>query len=593
MKRLGLLCVFLLTACPDTGVVCRAGTDRCGNGCADLQTDSRNCGACGQACLGTQVCVAGGCQCRSGTSLCSGQCVVVESDPKHCGRCGNACPAGNFCEAGSCRSGTCSGTLCADGGSCVNAMTDPMNCGACGNSCPAPQSCHAGACQWDLVAACFSTGQLVGVQSGSDQRGPLNPFGSGPASLAQYGQKVLAVDGIDSRLIQASLPELQQLSEFNDTGRYPNQVFVDPPYVYSVNSGTHTLQILAPVGDAGCPAVMQPDAGCAYVSLADGGSVAPAAADGGCFYPQTRAADAGCADTQLGDGGVGPFPLDDGGCFAPPPPPPPPDMPCFQQGSDAGLKLVTIGELDTGANSFPEAVAKAGGALWVALNGPGDVIKVNVSNPRNPQLVGTVHLSGLDLKSFDGGPTAPGPFWIAEHGGKLYVPLNNLNFNFQPGGPGMLAVIDPATMDAGTIDLGPASCLNALFVASAQGKLFVSCGGFAIYSMPDYALVSTDKAGVVMLDPATNARATWSPQCPPGGDGGCSPILPSRLAVRDGRIYLGDQNGGRIFVADILGDGGIKERRGYAAGAMGAPVQACGVAPFGGPSNVSDIISLP
>ena len=53
MKRavgLGLV-VLALSACPTTGVVCRTGTERCGNGCVDTQSDFRNCGACGAPCL--------------------------------------------------------------------------------------------------------------------------------------------------------------------------------------------------------------------------------------------------------------------------------------------------------------------------------------------------------------------------------------------------------------------------------------------------------------------------------------------------------------------------------------------------------------
>src|SRR5262249_43559504 len=91
MKRIAILSTLFLTACPETGVVCRTGTQRCGNGCADFTNDSRNCGTCGQACFGTQVCVSSTCQCRSSTTLCDGQCVVLDSDPLNCGGCGHKC----------------------------------------------------------------------------------------------------------------------------------------------------------------------------------------------------------------------------------------------------------------------------------------------------------------------------------------------------------------------------------------------------------------------------------------------------------------------------------------------------------------------
>ena len=104
-------------------------------------------------------------------------------------------------------------------------------------------------------------------------------------------------------------------------------------------------------------------------------------------------------------------------------------------------------------------------------------------------------------------------------------------------------------------------------------------------------MIATDHAGVLMLDTVTGARAMWNPQCAAGGDGGCRPILLSRLAVRDNRVYLGDQNGGRIFVADIQADGGLTERRGYARGSDGGT--GSGVRRDGSFSSVADILSLP
>lgn len=587
-----VLSLLLFTACPSTGIVCMAGTSRCGNGCADYQIDNRNCGGCGQACLGSQQCTNGACLCRSGTQLCEGACVVIESDPRNCGACGSRCATGEVCENKTCRSDCSPGTTRC-GFSCVTVATDSNNCGACGTACPDQQSCHNGSCQYDLVAACFSTGQVVGVRSGDDVRGPLKPLGSGPISLGQYGQLLLAADSIDNRVLQARLPGLDRLSEFNTTGRAVNQILVDAPRVYAVNSVGHTVQVLAPVGDAGCPPVPQPDAGCAVVALADGGSALPLMGDGGCFYPAVT--DGGCASSLLEDGGLGPFELEDAGCFVPPRPPPPAPMPCFQAGADGGLQLVTIGEVDTGANTYPQGLAKSGNALFVPLYGGlsadfaagQKVLRVDISNPAMPTVTGTVDLTTLDLKSFDGGVAIARPYPGVEHGGSIYVPLNNFDVNYSPAGPGFLAVINPTTLALTSIDLGT-QCLNPVAISSHQGRLFISCGGAAVYDS-NFALVGTSSSGVLALDPVTMRRAMWSPQCPPGGDGGCMGILPSRLAVRDGRLYLGDQNGGRIFVADLLADGGISERRGYA---NGAPIQACGIGPFGY-SNVADVLVIP
>lgn len=54
---------------------CRKGTQKCGKRCANLQTDAANCGACGAACPGGQVCTQGACGCAAGTSLVQGACI--------------------------------------------------------------------------------------------------------------------------------------------------------------------------------------------------------------------------------------------------------------------------------------------------------------------------------------------------------------------------------------------------------------------------------------------------------------------------------------------------------------------------------------
>jgi len=608
MKRawwLGLtVLVLALSACPSTGIVCRVGTQRCGNGCADFSSDSRNCGSCGVPCLGSQICSSGECVCRAGTTLCNGQCVVIENDPQNCGACGNACGVGDggfarVCEDKVCRDDCSQGTQCA-GGSCARLDNDPLNCGACGNVCPDSQSCRGGACTWDLVAACLTNGQIAGLQSGSDLRGPLVPMGSGPISLAPYGRTLLVADTYENRLLQARLPSLQALSEYNDTGAGVNHVLVEAPFVYAVNSTGHTVQVLRPLElDAGCAPVTPPDAGCAVVALSDGGVLQPSMGDGGCFFPAPT--DGGCAPVLLEDGGLGPLATEDGGCFAVPPPVPPVVQPCFQMGTDAGLRLVTVGAIDTGMNTFPQAAAKVGSALWVPLWGDlgaaaaagQKVLKIDVSNPASPSLAATVDLAGLDLKPFDGGMPVPRPYAVVEHAGRLWVALNNTTMTAPliPQGPGLLVSIDPSTaMVTQVVDLGAAACLNPVAITVAGGKLYVSCAGGAVYDT-SYNLIGNSAYGVVAYDPATGSRASWRPACA-GPDAGCPLVLPSRLVVRDGRVYLGDQNAGRIFVADLLADGGFAERRGHGAGALSGPVQACGVA-GGGYSNVADIISLP
>jgi hypothetical protein len=85
-----------------------AGQSYCGAtlGCANLTTDSNNCGKCGTKCTipGTS-CSGGACVCPASAPLnCGGTtgCVNVNTDPKNCGRCANACAAGKACSGGVC-----------------------------------------------------------------------------------------------------------------------------------------------------------------------------------------------------------------------------------------------------------------------------------------------------------------------------------------------------------------------------------------------------------------------------------------------------------------------------------------------------------
>jgi hypothetical protein len=84
---------------------CLGGTTSCGGVCANLQSDTANCGTCGNVCPAQQVC-------------CAGVCRSTKGDATNCGTCGNVCPGGNF--------GTCS-----DGQCCIQfdgPCTDPAQC---------------------------------------------------------------------------------------------------------------------------------------------------------------------------------------------------------------------------------------------------------------------------------------------------------------------------------------------------------------------------------------------------------------------------------------------------------------------------------
>jgi hypothetical protein len=252
LGSVGFLAGVILAACPSTGIVCSAGLTRCALGCADFTSDVRNCGACGVACQSLQICQNSTCQCRPGSILCGGACVVTLSDAQNCGGCRNdggvSCSPTQVCDQGQCRA-QCTAPLvpCAQG--CVDLQSDPVNCSQCGHLCLTGQGCHRGSCTYDVVAACFNTGQIVGIQAGSDIVSPLTSIGTAPQALATMRGTLLDADGLDRVLRQLRLSDVSVLTNTNPLGSSPNHIFVDDPYLYIVNSGDNTLLVLLRTGD--------------------------------------------------------------------------------------------------------------------------------------------------------------------------------------------------------------------------------------------------------------------------------------------------------------------------------------------------------
>jgi hypothetical protein len=146
--------------------------------CSDLTSDAQNCGGCGVQCPSGQTCADGLCSgdvspCGSGrrgafcdldagTSLlccAGGGCADVETDSANCGYCGYSCQPGLSCLQGQCLATSCTtttaGEACVqgDGGlggccgtSCLDLGIDPDNCGGCGVKCASVESCVQGAC---------------------------------------------------------------------------------------------------------------------------------------------------------------------------------------------------------------------------------------------------------------------------------------------------------------------------------------------------------------------------------------------------------------------------------------------------------------
>lgn len=513
----GVWCVGLLAllpGCPRTGAVCGEGQVACGQGCVDVTSDARHCGACGNACGERQLCQGSACACQPGTNACASGCADLLTDAQNCGICGNACAAGEVCESGGCQvSCTTQGTSRC-GRSCVNLQTDPAHCGLCDNACPDVQTCRAGGCGYDVVAACFNSGQLRGVQAGADLVGPLVASAPNPQALARVDRHVLLVgDALAREIYQANTRSLALYPPRTASGSDVRHILVEDPYAYVVEDGTHTLQVLRREGTA--------------------------------------------------------------------------------QGG--GYRYVVVNQVNLGANSYPQAIARVGAELFIPLFGgfgsQGEavgqkVVRVNVTDPANPVVGEPIDLSGVDLKPFAGGRSIPRPSWILSRNGKLYVPLNNLRSDYSPGGPGLLARIDPATREVTAIDLGE-GCLNAGYVGAAGDRLLVSCGGQTDYSVSPPRVAKT---GVVLLG-ADDQRASFASLECPAGQAGCASASAYHLAVAGDRVYVGDATQGRLFVLELV-NGQLVERRGFhGASEGGQPIAACPPGPFGG--LVSDIIALP
>jgi hypothetical protein len=95
----------------------------------DLSSEHDNCGSCGHACTGHQVCSSGECEssCEPGLADCSGACVDLQTSVVHCGSCENACSSERTCIDGRCV------RACGPGseevhGMCVPERTDRFGC---------------------------------------------------------------------------------------------------------------------------------------------------------------------------------------------------------------------------------------------------------------------------------------------------------------------------------------------------------------------------------------------------------------------------------------------------------------------------------
>lgn len=183
-----LLAGALLPGClTSSELQCTTGLTKCADTCVATQTDSNNCGSCGSACSGGNVCVAGACVCPSGQQVCNGICTAIGTDPRNCGSCGYTCGSGQACNQGVC------------------------------------EDCGAGGCRTALVAGCIASPggylqEIHDLPGGLLLDAPANPPGASfPDALGVLGSVLLYADHDSSSLFEIPVASLGNASATHPT----------------------------------------------------------------------------------------------------------------------------------------------------------------------------------------------------------------------------------------------------------------------------------------------------------------------------------------------------------------------------------------
>ncbi len=184
---------------------CDTGYTACNGRCYDLQTNSANCGSCGNACGNLKTCFGGQCGCDgqninghvySGANHASAYypggcggvtCIDISLDP-NCGACAQSCSAADpdaYCNngaPGAYDAGHCEcNALTLDGGHnqlwcslpwvsprmCVDYLYDAANCGTCGHACTGGTPyCTNGTCSATCAYSAQCPGSWLSCNSG-------------------------------------------------------------------------------------------------------------------------------------------------------------------------------------------------------------------------------------------------------------------------------------------------------------------------------------------------------------------------------------------------------------------------------------------
>lgn len=168
---------------------CDAPLRACGTDCADVATDSANCGQCGHACAAGEACAQGLCYVTACASHPCGPRQICLDDVCVDSACiGIVCPGDQACAGGGCYPRDCTATACSGDSVCVAETCVEAAC--VGVVCPAGLRCAEGICRQDTC----SDGVKNGDETGSDCGGYCTPCSPGSGCMRALDCTSLSCD---------------------------------------------------------------------------------------------------------------------------------------------------------------------------------------------------------------------------------------------------------------------------------------------------------------------------------------------------------------------------------------------------------------
>jgi len=194
-----------------------------------------------------------------------------------------------------------------------------------------------------------------------------------------------------------------------------------------------------------------------------------------------------------------------------------------------------VAEVALGDFAYPQGMAFVANKAYVALNGSGEVVVVDLGTR-------TV-TKRIDLSALASPGASALPSRVAVSGNRVYVTLWNLDATYSPAGHGRLAVID-ATTDAlvpsvNPVDLG-GSCLNPAGIAVLGGTVWVTCGFF-----PYTATSAADIVGAAFVPVDVSGSAPVVGAAAPA-----SLAAPGAISFCNGMGFAADRFSGNVLRFD-------------------------------------------